>query len=356
MNDITLLREAGPAAPPLQPAARSTARAALLDEIERSQSVGGRVRARLPRRRTALRIGAGVTVAAVAWTAAVVIAAPDGPGTPADSITLVDFETPTFPLSLDPEPEGLRPAFDGGGDGATIAAYDDAALENGFTIYVGEDEPEGVGPDEGAPGYEELDVDEVDLGDDEIEVVTYEREWCVEDAGLGCVTEVRRFASLSWERQDDQWVSLLGHGDYADADELREVAESLVDRPQPAILRMGLAPAGWSVQFFKMGRVLTLVNDAYEQQTLTVHIPLPEDVTPPEELLDQLMGPIGPVVPVTVQGRPAYLVRVDTGHLDQEGWFLQAQFADGTTFTVQAPEAFTQDQVVRMADQVTYNP
>ena len=139
-------------------------------------------------------------------------------------------------------------------------------------------------------------------------------------------------------------------------DRLLAVADSIVDRPQPATLRMGLAPAGWSVEFFKMGRVLTLVNDSYEQQTLTVHIPLPEDVLPPDELLDQLMGPIGPVIPVTVQGRPAYLVRLDAGYLDQEMWFLQAQFADGTTFTLQAPEAFTQEQVVEMADQVTYNP
>ena len=70
-----------------------------------------------------------------------------------------------------------------------------------------------------------------------------------------------------------------------------EVAESLVDRPQPATLRVGLAPAGWSVQSYKMGRVLTLVNDAYEQQTLTVHIPLPEDVVPAEQFRASPHGP-----------------------------------------------------------------
>ena len=77
---------------------------------------------------------------------------------------------------------------------------------------------------------------------------------------------------------------------------------------------------------------------------------------PPEQLLDKLMSPVGPVIPVTVQGRPAYLVRIDSGYLDQEMWFLQAEFADGTTFTLQAPEAFTEEQVVEIADQVTYNP
>jgi hypothetical protein len=32
------------------------------------------------------------------------------------------------------------------------------------------------------------------------------------------------------------------------------------------------------------------------------------------------------------------------------------QFADGTTFTLQAPEAFTPEQVVEIADQVLYHP
>jgi hypothetical protein len=350
MNDITLLREAGPAAPVLQPAVRAAARVALLEEIERSRTVRGRVRARLPRRRTALRIGVGVTVAAVAWTAAVVIAAPDELGPPPGSVTLVDFETPTFPLSLDPVPEGLRPAFDGSGEGSSIAEYRTATGDSGFTIYIADDEL--PGPDEGAPGYRLGEVDEVTVDSRDADLVQYSREWCADDGDCGR----RYFTDLTWQRTDGMWVRILGDGRYRSADRLLAVAESIVDRPQPATLRMGLAPAGWSVDFFKMGRVLSLVNDAYEQQTLTVHIPLPEDVIPPEQLLDQLMSPIGPVVPVTVQSRPAYLVRVDTGYLDREGWYLQAQFADGTTFTLQAPEAFTQEQVVQMADQVTYNP
>jgi hypothetical protein len=351
MNDITLLREAGPAAPPLQPAARAAARVALLEEIERSRTVRGRVRGRLPRRRTALRIGVGVTVAAVAWTAAVVIAAPDQLGPPPASVRLVAFETPTFPLSLDPVPEGLRPAFDGSGEGSFVADYRDVTGEDGFTIYVADDEL--PSPDEEAPGYRLGMVDEVIVDGREAELVEYSRDWCA-DVGVDCGR--RSFTDLTWEFADDVWVRILGDGRYRSADRLLAVAESIVDRPQPATLRMGLAPAGWSVDFFKMGRVLSLVNDSYEQQTLMVHIPLPEDVIPPEQLLEQLMGPIGPVVPVTVQGRPAYLVRLDSGYLDQEMWFLQAQFADGTTFTLQAPEAFTKEQVVEMANQVTYDP
>lgn len=186
------------------------------------------------------------------------------------------------------------------------------------------------------------------------------RDWCVEDTDEGCTIERRRFAWLSWERQDDQGVSILGHGDYATAEQVGTVAGSLVDRPQPAILDIGLAPEGWSIAAYKMGRVLTLVNDAHEAQDLTVHIPLPEDVIPADRVRESIMGPIGPQLDVTVNGRPAQLVRVDIGYeVDghrYEGWYLQAQFENGTTFVVQAPEAFTQEQVLELAESVTHNP
>jgi hypothetical protein len=351
MNDVTLLHEAGPSASPLSSATRSAARVALLDEIERSGTVRGRVRARLPRRRTALRVGAGVTVAAVAWTAAVVIAAPDELGPPPGSVRLVDFETPTFPLSLDPVPQGLRPAFDGSAEGSFIADYRDAAGENGFTLYVGEEEPD---LDELNAHLEMAEIEEIRVDGHEGRMVRGSHDVPCDDGLSMCGR--RSFTQLAWEHRDDMWLLLEGDGRYRSVDRLVSVAESVVDRPQPATLRMGLAPAGWSVQFFKMGRVLTLVNDTYEQQTLSVHIPLPEEVGPPEELLQQIMGPIGPVIPVTVHGRPAQLVRVDTGYRDEEGWYLQAQFDDGTVFVIQAPGSFTQAQVVAMAEQVTYNP
>jgi hypothetical protein len=105
-----------------------------------------------------------------------------------------------------------------------------------------------------------------------------------------------------------------------------------------------------------MGRVLTLVNDADEQQTLTVHIPLPEDVVPPDQLLHQLAGPLGPVTTVSVHGRPAQLVLVDGDYRDEHLWYLQAQFDDGTTYTLQVPDAFTRQQVVEFAEQVTHTP
>ena len=56
-----------------------------------------------------------------------------------------------------------------------------------------------------------------------------------------------------------------------------------------------------------------------------------------------------------MQGQPAHVVRTDFGG-GHEGWFLQARFPDGTTFVVQAPGSLTRDQVVQVADQVTYTP
>ncbi|MGY1855684.1 hypothetical protein [Modestobacter sp. SYSU DS0290] len=342
MNELTALREAGPEAPALSPDARSAARAALLSEID------GPARRRRPSRRTTLRLGAAGVAVAAAWSAAVVIAAPDDPGSPASSVTLVDFEMPTFPLTLDPVPDGLRPAFDGAGDGATIASYDAPGGEDGFTLYVAGDEPE-LG-DRDVTATEDVSVDGEDA-----ELVRYSETWCTGDApGEDC--HRRTSTSLTWERSDDQWVTIDAYGRYGTTTRVLQIAGSLVDRPQPATLDVGLAPAGWSVRGFKMGRVLTLVNDAYEQQEVTVHVPLPEDVIPADEVRSSIMGPIGPQLDVTVHGRPAQLVPVDTGYLDQRGWYLQAQFPDGTTFVLQAPGAFTQQQVLEFAEQVTHNP
>jgi hypothetical protein len=344
MNDITLLRDAGPDAPPLQPAALSTARAALLDEIERSGTVRGRVRARLPRRRTALRIGAGVTVAAVAWTAAVVIAAPDELGPPPSSVTLVAFEPPAFPLSLDPAPPGLTPSFSADPGGILHAGYSGAG-DDSISVRIEPDEPE---------QYDVSDTEDVAVNGQDAELVTGSINTCT-GPGPECIEVQVPYVHLVWERRDGQWVQLSGEGRYGDADRLRELAANLVDRPQPVPLQIHLAPVGWSVEAYKDDRILTLVNDSYEQQTVNVFLPLPEDVVPADALLGELMGPVGPVIPATINGRPAQLVQIGGGPMDS-GWYLQAQFTDGTTFVVQAPAAFTQEEVLRFAAEVTYTP
>ena len=108
-----------------------------------------------------------------------------------------------------------------------------------------------------------------------------------------------------------------------------------------------LAPAGWSVQAYKADRILMLVNDAYEQQTLNVY--LPEQALPADQVRGELMGPVGPMIPVIVNERPAQLVKVDTGPIDA-GWFLQARLADGWKFDVQELAAFTQEEMPAYAE------
>ncbi len=332
MNEITLLREAGPKGPALTTEARQAARAALMIEI------GGRPtlrRRRRPGRRLALRVGAGLAAVAAAWAGAVVITAPDPAAPPPGSVTLVDFDMPTFPLSLPAPPPGTSgPTFEGGSDGTSMH-YLSANRRGGLHVSVRSEEPDP--PLEGFSGeMTEQDV-VVDGRDGSLTVLRPE----------GSQSEL---ASLVWERASGQWVTVYGEGRYGNGGRLSAVAEALVDRPQAVPLKLQLAPAGWSVDFFKEGgRILTLRNDAHPEQDLTLHVPMPEEVVPADELRGQLKGPVGPVIPVTVHERPAQLVRIDHGG-GHRGWYLQAQFPDGTTFVVQAPAAFTQDQLVAFAN------
>jgi hypothetical protein len=346
MNEITLLRDAGPEAPPLTHDARSTARAALLAEID----AGGR-RPRLlrrPTRKTQLRIGIGLVTAAAAWTAALVIAAPEDLGPLPESVQLVAFEPPAFPLSLDPLPAGWDVSFSADPGGILHAAYGDTT--DGLYLRVSPEEPD---------QYDITGIEDVSVDGEDAELVRGDLVMCG-GTSTECVEERIPYAHLVWERRDDQWVQLQGYGAYDDVERLLEAAENLVDRPQRVPLQLSLAPAGWSVQAYKDDRILSLVDDHHEQHTLSVHIPLPEEVVPAEQVRQSIAGPIGPQLDVTVNGRPAQLVRVQ-GDLvfegrSTEGWYLQAQFQDGTTFVVQAPESFTQEQVLQLAETVTYHP
>ena len=87
-------------------------------------------------RKALVRISAAVIAVAAAWTTAVVAtssdrtattdntAAPSDPvQTPADGIRLVAAEEVTFPLSLDPAPEGLTPTFSRWGASPTTETH-----------------------------------------------------------------------------------------------------------------------------------------------------------------------------------------------------------------------------------------
>jgi hypothetical protein len=335
VNDIALLQASGPEAPPLRPEAVHAARAALLAEIEESRTPRRRFRA--PSRKTSLRVGLAAVTAAAAWTAAVVIAGPDTPsGPPPTSVTLVAFEPPTFPLSLEPVPAGMTPSFSQDPGKVQHAGYRAADGHDWISLTVTPEEPESY-------GVTDVDDQEVDGRDAEIR---HAHDTYCDTAGKNCRDELN--LELIWERRDGQWVRITGGGRYDGADRLVSVAESLVDEPQAVPLQVHLAPAGWSVFAYKDDTILTLADDRFPDQTMNVH--LPESAIPAAELPTQLEQVAGPVQEVTVNGQPAQLV--PTGY----GWYLEARFPDGTVFALQTPQAFTADDVLAVAGGITYTP
>ena len=159
------------------------------------------------------------------------------------------------------------------------------------------------------------------------------------------------FADLFWQRPDGQWVWLRGEDAYAGTAAVVAVAESIVDRPQPVDLQLGLAPAGWSVSGYEDGHI-TFVNDADTHQRLAVSLMERWRRETVDNAFEGMYS--GPEHRVTVNGRPAKMVLVAQGEFD--GWFLAGELDGGALFTVQTPETFTKEQVLEIAGQVTYTP
>jgi hypothetical protein len=293
-------------------------------------------------------VGATVLAVAAALTAAVVAgpeaaAPPPGDVTRVDEVTLVDFEMPAFPLTLPAPPPGSSgPVFGGSGAGGASMSYTSTedALDH-VTIHVGTEPP----PPGGSVGFPDSVVETVTINGSPAVIVTSSE------------TEDVAGAGLDWERAPGQWVTITAQGRYAERDLVTAIAGDLVDRPQAMPVQLHLAPAGYSLDFFKDdGRTVRLGDDADPARGLTVRLPFPDEVAPVEQLPDVADGSAGPVDQVAVQGQPADVVRTDFGAGGRQGWLLQARFPDGTTFVVETPGDLTRDQVVQLADQVTYAP
>ncbi|RBY88682.1 hypothetical protein [Blastococcus sp. TF02A-26] len=354
MNEITLLRQAGPEGPDLTPDVRSAARAALLDEIAASRP---RRRLPVPRRRTAFRIGAAVVGVAAAWTTAALVAGPDGgapggrvgePSPPAvdPGVALVDFAMPAAPLALPTAPPGTTgPALGASGNGDTSSSYAGIAdPQEGVFITVGTTPPPPIAVPEGADPLEEQTLT---IGGRQARMVVMNPEY--DDA---------RTVYVDWERSPGQWVSLMGTGRFADGRELAALAEQLVEDARAVPVQVDLAPAGYTLDFVKAGgRIVRLADDSDPAMSrgLTVSVPLPAEVLPIEQAPVVVAHGAGPAEQVTVQGQGAELVRLDSGR-GYTGWYLQARFPDGTAFTVEVDGDLTSQQVVQIADRVTHTP
>ena len=310
---------------------------------------------RRPGRKAVLRVGAAVLAVAAAWTTAVLVTprdadAPPSAGTPTPQtsapaletppagITLVAAEEATFPLSLDPVPAGLTATF---------------SQRGGTAYYPG---PLTFTADWSSDGGRVL----IDLFPDDPRQLP-EMGWSEQGAPAGTTTvagrpaEVRAaegLTTLLWERADGRWTWVLGEGSYADAAALTAVAESIVDRPQPVGLQFGLAPAGWSVGGYEESRSLDLVSDTDPTQT-PLRVSLQGTVATIDDFFaDRVLT--GPAEDVTVQGLPARLGL--TAPEAGDSWLLVGRLPAGPLFLMLAPPVLTRDQVLQIAEQITYTP
>ncbi|MCZ2815339.1 hypothetical protein [Modestobacter sp. VKM Ac-2984] len=373
MNEITLLRDVGPAATPLTATALRTARAALLQEIEAAapartaqpepasvlaarqlvDDARGRqgatvVGRRRPTRRGALRAGGAVLVAAAAVTAAVLVAEPEAAAPPsdqvaqADRIRLVDFDLPTQSLTLPTPPPGTAaPTLGADSAGGTSMTYTSTESPFDFLSITVGTEP---GSPDGPVSFPGSVPEDITVNGSPAVIVA--------------PTQDEAIAGLNWERRSGQWVTIFAQGRYAQRDLLTGIAADLVDDPQGIPVQLHLAPAGYSLDFFKDdGRIVRLADDTDPSLGLTVQLLSADEVTSIEEQLPSVGSrQDGTVEDVTVQGQPAQLARTDHGDGGEHGWVLQALLPGGRTFVVEAPGGLTSEQVVQIADQVTYTP
>jgi hypothetical protein len=359
MNDLQLLRDAGPEAAPLSPAARSAARVALLAGIEGAGMRAAPRRGLRLGRTAALRTGVAVATAAAAWAGAVAVTgpgavdpAPDGPG----GMTLVAVDEITFPLSLDPAPAGMTPSFTGSaGNPEAVAGYT-SADGTGFAIQLSPTEP--------LPGENPYTTDR-----GTVTVAGAPASYLAGTTPQLCTVanvcfEDLPFAELIWERTPGQWIRLSGDGAHGEVAALVALGESLVDRPQPITLQVGLAPAGWSVvDWHESSGAIGVASDEDPTRTLSVQC-MPEapaganrmDNGTVEERVASVTA-LDPPVTTTVGGHPAQVVRAaDYMDADLRFWLVAWELPDGTLCSVQTPADFPRDDVLAIAEGVTYTP
>ncbi len=296
---------------------------------------------------------------------------------PPGGLALAAIEAISFPYSLDPEPAGLTPVlslFGGVGPlgteptswGATYQAADDP----GFTFVVRTEDPrilpEGAFEDPDATITETttLDVDglQADLvrGDYNSPSCSYAPS-SPEQSETPDELCAESFAELTWQRPDGLWVQVRGEDRWSTTETVVSVGESIADRPQAVPLQIRVAPAGWSVASYDSNSGLTLISDTEPTFANQLTIQLQErwrGNTAPDLQEGTTQG--NPVQQVTVNGQPAELVSVPAdSSMDPDGprmWVMEAQLPDGPVFYFQAPDTLTQDQVLQIAAQVTYNP
>ena len=364
----------------------------------------GRPRPRRRRRHVLVRVSAGVLAVAAAWATAVLV---DGPGQshapearpstspsavppdvlpldPPGGLTLVAADAVTFPYSMDPAPEGLTPTLVRAGGLESFGTVEPvvyrasyrSADDLGFEFSVSPSDPRVPRPGSfESPPYDEDEIEDrgtvqVDGTPADFVRARFQKPDCRAVPATPTQEEqpeelcIDAWAELFWQRPDGQWVAVYGMGDrYGVETALVAVAESIVDRPQPVQLQFRLAPEGWAVSSYESLGNLTLVSEA-DPTSLTDRIGVSllerwRGYTSPDVVL-QGMTDGNPPEDVTVNGAPARLVSVPDHFADPAAgrrmWYLAAQFADGPQFLFQAPDTLTREDVLAMAEGLTWSP
>lgn len=341
MNDIQMLRDHGPSAAPLTPAVYSTARAALIAELDAATAPHSELRPRRRRTRTRLLISSAAVAATVAALAIGGPAIGSGPGAPsaAAAVVLAPFVMPDFPVSLSSTPPGLAaPVLDGSPSRVT-SFYNSLDPRSPDQVTLTVDSADPGWPSDGTVTVSTPQTVAVNGHDGQFVVLDYGL-----DSGTGMDI---RSTVVRWQQRPGLWVSVGGSGSFTESRKLLDVANSVTFEAQPVALRLGLAPAGWHVDAFKDGgTILTMASDTDPDQTLTVDVP--EEPIPVDALPTAVEDATGDLAELTINGRSAQLL--PTG----DGWFLQAAAPDGTVFTLQAPSSFSREQVIDVASQVTH--
>lgn len=317
MKDLDMLNRFGPKPTAFSAAAMGAARARLDAAMAQAPSAERRSR-RLP-----LLAAAAAAAIGLAVTPALVGA--DG------SIALAAVDPLTFPLTPTALPSRLGdPVFER--DSNFMAARYGPTL-NGVSIVTDvEDKDHWSVPDNASTA--EVDGHQGTVFDRTV---------------YNGTPESAPSVTIIWQTDDHDWTAVTGSGDYADARRVEAIAESLQDEPQPVDLALSVAPSGWSVLAYKEDRILTFgTSEEAGGSDLTVAL---------VERLSASLAEYGAqdVEALSINGAPAQLGRQAADGGDP-AWILEAQTASGQAFSVQAPAALTRDQVIQIAEGVTYQP
>ncbi|WP_433793690.1 hypothetical protein [Actinoplanes sp. CA-252034] len=340
MNDLELLDQFGPDAPPASDAALAAARARLLSGLDTTTAPASDRRPALFRRGPML---AGLGLAAAVAVAVVVVprpentrpdatptivpttvpsAAPSGTTATASGIRLVAATAPGFPYTI----PGLGDArFTADPGGPIIAVY----LSDDYSdVYLSS-----ATESESSPGFGSEPTD-VEIDGRPGRLLPFDG---TSDTGKPPLT-------LIWEHRDGVWLRLTGQGRYGTPRALVELAGRVQDKPQRLHFEVivGLIPDGWELAAFKDESILMYRDPAHPEIDFQVQwTPKSRPLFKAAEVQD-----LEKASKVTVQGRPADLFQC------RDFWMAQVRLADRSIVRVITPRTFTPDQVLRLTESV----